>query len=123
MVTCQVLQELGYGLTREIVTDVIYHFLKDHGQPSPFTDGIPGPDWWQGFMHRWPTLAEHNHNTFLHFSHMSIDLIKRVRALAIHLFFLPPNNTHVLQPLDISVFGPMKQCWHRSRKYLLQHQI
>ena len=24
MVTCQVLQELGYGLTREIVTDVIY---------------------------------------------------------------------------------------------------
>ena len=37
VVTCQVLQELGYGLTREIVTDVIHHFLKDQGWLSPKT--------------------------------------------------------------------------------------
>ena len=30
VVTCQVLQELGYGLTREIVTDVVSTFLRDH---------------------------------------------------------------------------------------------
>ena len=82
MVTCQVLQELGYGLTREIVSDVIYHSLKDHGWPSPFTDGVPGPDWWQGFMHRWPILAERNHNIFLH---MSIDLIKRQTQIWIEM--------------------------------------
>lgn len=30
VVTCQVLQELGYGLTREIVTGVVSTFLRDH---------------------------------------------------------------------------------------------
>ena len=58
VITCQVLQELGYGLTRQIVTDVIHHFLKDQGRPSPFKDGSPGPDWWQAFMSRWPSLVE-----------------------------------------------------------------
>ena len=58
VVTCQVLQELGYGLTREIVTDVIHHFLKDQGRLSPFKDSSPGPDWWQAFMGRWPSLSE-----------------------------------------------------------------
>ena len=58
VVTCQVLQELGYGLTRQIVTDVVYHFLKDQGRPSPFKDGSPDPDWWQAFMGRWPSLVE-----------------------------------------------------------------
>ena len=48
VVTCQVLQELGYGLTREIVTDVIHHFLKDQGWLSPFKDSSPGPDWVAG---------------------------------------------------------------------------
>ena len=58
VVTCQVLQELGYGLTREIVTDVVSTFLKDQERPSPFKAGIPGPDWWQGFLGRWPSLSE-----------------------------------------------------------------
>ena len=39
VVTCQVLQEFGYGLTREIVTDVVSTFLKDQKRPSPFKDG------------------------------------------------------------------------------------
>ena len=46
-----------------------------------------------------------------HFSHMSISLIKKARSLGIHLFFLPPNTTHVLQPLDVGVFGPVKTQW------------
>ena len=51
-----------------------------------------------------------------HFSHMSITLIKRARDLGIHLFCLPPNTTHVLQPLDVGVFGPMEQCWRTILK-------
>ena len=41
-VTCQVLQELGYGLTREIVTGVIHNFIKDQRRVSPFKNGYPG---------------------------------------------------------------------------------
>jgi hypothetical protein len=25
--------------------------------------------------------------------------------------FLPENSTHILQPLDVSVFGPLKRRW------------
>jgi len=25
--------------------------------------------------------------------------------------FLPENSTHIMQPLDVSVFGPMKKRW------------
>ena len=56
--TCKVLQELGFGLTRETVSKVISDFLRDSARPSPFTGGLPGPDWWVGFMQRWPTLSE-----------------------------------------------------------------
>ena len=274
VVTCQILQELGYGLTREIVTDIVHHFIKDEGRLSPFKDGYPGPDWWQSFMGRWPSLSERkpqhlsakrasaanpdslqgwfetverfllkvglmkrsrtvsdytsrvwnsdetgfclgatskkilarrgdrsiheiggaSDHQFItvnvcgnaagvrlppfilykgknlyniwteggpagahygvsqsgwmeeanylkwfekqfypavrhqletgpvllffdgHFSHMSIALIKRAQSLGIHLFCLPPNTTHVLQPLDVGVFGPMKQCWRTILK-------
>ena len=51
-----------------------------------------------------------------HFSHMSITLIKRARDLGIHLFCLPPNTTHILQPLDVGVFGPMKRSWRAILK-------
>lgn len=58
VMTCQVLQELGYGLTRSIVNDIVCHFLKDQKRENPFKDGIPGYDWWEGFLGRWPSLRE-----------------------------------------------------------------
>ena len=51
---------------------------------------------------------------------MSFNLIKKAHTLGIHLFCLPPNTTHILQPLDINVFGPMKQQW---RTILKQYEI
>ena len=56
--TCQVLQELGFGLTRETVSNVISDFISGCARPSPFAGGLPGPDWWEGFMQCWPTLSE-----------------------------------------------------------------
>jgi hypothetical protein len=32
----------------------------------------------------------------------------------IHLLFLPPHNSHVLQPLDLSVFAPLKQAYRKQ---------
>ena len=55
-----------------------------------------------------------------HYSHLSISLIKKARDLKIHLFCLPPNTTHILQPLDVGVFGPVKSTW---RKILKQYKI
>ena len=46
-----------------------------------------------------------------HYSHLSLPLIEKARSEGIILQCLPPNATHVLQPLDVGVFGPMKKAW------------
>ena len=42
---------------------------------------------------------------------MSINLIKLARTSNIHLVCLPPHTTHLIQPLDVGVFGPIKSAW------------
>jgi len=55
VVSLQVLQEIGFGLTKEIAGIVIRDYLKDQPhRPNPFSrDGLPGKDWWNGFLKRW----------------------------------------------------------------------
>ena len=49
-----------------------------------------------------------------HHSHISIRLIELSRSKNVHLVLLPSNTTHVLQPLDVGVYGPIKQAWKTS---------
>ena len=58
VITCQVLQEMGFGMTREMVANVIMEYIRDKGLQRPFAHGKPGGDWWLGFMRRWPKLSE-----------------------------------------------------------------
>ncbi len=44
-----------------------------------------------------------------HTSHMSTEFITFTLANKIISLCLPPHSTHLLQPLDVSVFGPLKQ--------------
>lgn len=39
---------------------------------------------------------------------------------SIHLLYLPPHTSHVLQPLDQSVFGPLKAAYKKELGYLQQ---
>jgi 4-hydroxybenzoate polyprenyltransferase len=48
-------------------------------------------------------------------SHESTEFIFICFENNIHLLFLPPHSSHVLQPLDISIFSPFKRAY---RKYL-----
>jgi hypothetical protein len=43
-----------------------------------------------------------------HGSHVSIDFLWQCRQSNIQLIFLPPHTSHVLQPLDLSCFSPIK---------------
>ena len=54
---CQVLQEIGYGLTKEIVSSIVIDYLHAQKRDHPFASGRPGWDWWSGFLKRWPKLV------------------------------------------------------------------
>ena len=57
-VACVSLAEMGFGITRKLVQVVLFDYLKDNDIPNPFKGGVPGKDWWQRFMRRWPMLSE-----------------------------------------------------------------
>ena len=46
-----------------------------------------------------------------HMSHVSIDVIKLALSERIFILKFPPHVTDVLQPLDVSCFGPLKRKW------------
>ena len=53
-------------------------------------------------------------------SHLSVLVIKECEKHNIRFVFLPPNSTHLTQPLDVSVFRPLKRAW---RTVLEQHKL
>jgi hypothetical protein len=58
VVSCQVLQELGFPLTKDHVSTAVRDLLEETGISHCFRDGIPGYDWWVGFFKRHPKLVE-----------------------------------------------------------------
>ncbi len=46
-----------------------------------------------------------------HSSHYCPDMIQAAAAEKVILFVLPPNTTHLTQPLDKGCFGPLKKYW------------
>jgi len=58
VIMCQVMQEIGFGITHEMVRNVVMDYLKDKGRQNPFVNDRLGNDWWLGFMQRWPKLVE-----------------------------------------------------------------
>lgn len=55
-----------------------------------------------------------------HVSHVSYQLINLAYENNIILFRLPAHTTHLLQPLDVSVFRPVKDKWRQVLKVFLK---
>jgi hypothetical protein len=43
-----------------------------------------------------------------HYSHVTLDVMHEAQAVELDLITLPSHTSHVLQPLDVSVFKPFK---------------
>ena len=43
-----------------------------------------------------------------HGSHLTLAAIDKARELGIEMFSLPPHTTHILQPLDVALYGLLK---------------
>jgi hypothetical protein len=53
-----------------------------------------------------------------HGSHETTEFMWECYSNNIHLLFLPPHTSHVLQPLDLSVFAPLKQAYRKQLSFL-----
>lgn len=53
-------------------------------------------------------------------SHLNVDIVRKYEERNIRFTFLPPNSTHISQPLDVAFFGPLKRKW---RQVLTQYKI
>lgn len=49
-----------------------------------------------------------------HESHISLDIIKMAKKHNVQLLTLPPHTSHKLQPLDKSVYGPLKRHYNNE---------
>ena len=59
VLTCQILAEMGFPLTKSNVEVVVRVYLINQDRGSTFgSRGIPGRSWWEGFLSRWPTLGQ-----------------------------------------------------------------
>lgn len=57
-----------------------------------------------------------------HSSHFNPQFITKAAHEKIIVFCLPPNTTHLLQPLDKGIFGPLKVYWNEEcHRYLRTH--
>ena len=57
-----------------------------------------------------------------HSSHYCLDTIRLAAEEGVTLFMLPPNTTHLTQPLDKGIFGPLKMRWQEAcHEYLRAH--
>ncbi|CAH2094324.1 unnamed protein product [Euphydryas editha] len=50
-------------------------------------------------------------------SHLNVNILRLCEQHDIRFAFLPPNSTHVTQPLDVAYFGPLKKIWRRILTY------
>lgn len=47
------------------------------------------------------------------FSHLTLKVIQDCETKDIRFVLLPPNSTHLRQPLDVAYFCPLKRAWRK----------
>nr|POE48918.1 pogo transposable element with znf domain [Quercus suber] len=58
-----------------------------------------------------------------HSSHKTIAFINFCEAEGIVLLWMPPHSSHMLQPLDVGCFGPLKRAFSRQNEALIKNHI
>jgi hypothetical protein len=85
-----------------------------------WTDGEIGVDWIKDFDEQTQDKANGNSRLLLvdgHKSHFTHGFIGYAVEHNIHIFCYPPHTTHILQGLDVAVFGAFKKIWGQKRAW------
>jgi len=104
-----------------------------NGGPAGAVYGVSDSGWMEGSnFHKWfekmyvPAIASLLSTgpvvLFVdgHHSHLTLQLIQCAKSKGVHLFCLPLHVTHIIQPLDVGVYGPVKQMW---KMILKEHKL
>lgn len=54
-----------------------------------------------------------------HESHVSIEFLDYLKAKGVQLLCMPPHSTHILQPLDVGLFGPLQKYYTSNAAKIL----
>jgi len=54
-------------------------------------------------------------------SHAQLDFLWECRQANVELLFLPAHSSHILQPLDLGTFAPLKSFYHKHIMELAQY--
>ena len=88
-------------MTKELFEDVIKHFIT-HAKPSANNPCI---------------LVLDNHE-----SHVNLTALEMAKENYVHVLTLPPHTSNKTQPLDRSVYGPMKTYFNSAAtSWMMQH--
>ena len=55
-----------------------------------------------------------------HESHIGLEAYNRCREKGIIVITLPPHSSHKMQPLDLSIFGPLKSSFYRQCDWFMK---
>ncbi|XP_065642426.1 uncharacterized protein LOC136074055 [Hydra vulgaris] len=104
----------------------LYSKWVENGPPG-CAFGATATEWMQDFLfenwfveHFIPLVDQDQKPILLlydgHGSHLTYGTIKAAMDNDIQIICLPPNCSHALQPLDVAVFGPLKNEWRKILK-------
>ncbi|CDU23184.1 related to transposase [Sporisorium scitamineum] len=83
--------------------------------PNGWTDNDLALEWLQDcFDKHMQQKAQGKHHLLIldnHSSHVMLDFIQQAWESCIVCLCLPPHATHLLQPLDVSIFGPLQKAF------------
>ena len=125
---------VGFGNAAEGTIPPAYVFPLKKVNPRSMQHSFPGSlalangsGWMDGenFFYYMNHLQHHvkscNEDPFLlildnHSSHLDYRVVKFAKENCIEMLTLPPHTSHELQPLDVSVFGPLKKAFANAQQ-------
>lgn len=109
-------QSLNQGMTKGEVPGTLYGLSRNGWMNSEL--------FYHWFIHHFLQYAPPSRPLLLlldgHSSHYSPITVKLAAESGVVVFVLPPNTTHVAQPLDRGCFSPLKSAW---RKYCHEFRV
>jgi hypothetical protein len=94
--------------------------------PNGWTNNETGLDWLNHFNEHTINRSVGSYRLLIldgHESHHSADFEAYCKEKNIITLCMPPHSSHLLQPLDVGCFGPLKKAYGREIEHLMRRSI